>query len=77
MLCVKVEKKDGVSVGESSKGKGRYAYLWSIQVDIWQKPIKHCKAIYVQLKIIIQNTKTNNNNNNNNNHFLCCKSSFK
>ena len=75
MLCVNLEKQDGVSEGESSKGKGRYVYLWSIRVDVWQKPTKHCKAIYVQLKIIIQNTKTKTNNDNN--HFICCKSSFR
>ena len=31
--------------------EGTYVYLWLIHVDVWQKPIKYCKAIILQLKI--------------------------
>ena len=32
--------------------RGRiYVYLWLIHVDVWQTPIKYCKAIFLQLKI--------------------------
>ena len=31
--------------------EGTYVYLWLIHVDVWQKPILHCKAIILQLKI--------------------------
>ena len=31
--------------------EGTYVYLWLIHDDVWQKPISHCKAIILQLKI--------------------------
>ena len=34
-----------------SKKEGTYVYLWLICVDVWQKPIQHCKAVILQLKI--------------------------
>ena len=30
---------------------GTFVYLWSIYVDLWQKPIQYCKAVIIQLKI--------------------------
>ena len=43
--------------GVKCGGGGRFkreetcVYLWLIHVAIWQKPIQHCKAIILQLKI--------------------------
>ena len=34
------------------KKEGTYIYLWLIQVIVWQKPIQHCKAIILQLKLL-------------------------
>ena len=31
------------------KREGTYIYLWLIHVDVWQKPIRFCKAIIFQL----------------------------
>ena len=36
--------------------KGHYIYLWLIHVDVWQKPTQYCKAIILQLKLIIKKT---------------------
>ena len=33
------------------KREGTYVYLWPIHVDVWQKPMKYCKAIMLQLRI--------------------------
>ena len=33
------------------KREGTQVYLWLVHVDVWQKPIKYCKAIILQLKI--------------------------
>ena len=33
------------------KREGAYAYLWLTHVDVWQKPIQYCKAIFLPLKI--------------------------
>ena len=30
--------------------EGIYVYLWMIPVEVWQKTIKFCKAIILQLK---------------------------
>ena len=38
-------------MGERFKKEGTYVYLWLILVVLWQKPIQHCKAIILQLKI--------------------------
>ena len=34
-----------------------YVYLWLIHIVVWQKPIQHCKAIILQLKINFKNYK--------------------
>jgi len=34
-----------------------YVYLWLIHIVVWQKPIQHCKAIILQLKINLKNYK--------------------
>ena len=39
--------------GRGFKEEGTYIYLQLINVDIWQKPTQYCKAIILQLKIII------------------------
>ena len=31
--------------------EGTYVYLWLIHIVVWKKPIQHCKAIILQLKI--------------------------
>ena len=42
------------------KRKGTYIYLWLLHVDVWQKPIRVCKAIIFQLinklkkKVVVQ-----------------------
>ena len=43
------------------KREGTYIYLWLIHVDVWQKPIRFCKAIIFQLinklkkkKVVVQ-----------------------
>ena len=41
----------GWEVGGRFKREVTYVYLWLIHVDGWQKPIQHCKAIILQLKI--------------------------
>ena len=33
------------------KRKETYMYLWLIHFVVWQKPIQHCKAIILKLKI--------------------------
>jgi len=38
--------------GGRFKREGTYIYLWLIHVVVWQKPIQHCKAIILQLKIL-------------------------
>jgi len=38
-------------VGGRFKREWTCVYLWLIHVDVWQKPIQHCKAIILQLKI--------------------------
>ena len=42
-------------MGGRLKREGIYIYLQLIHV-IWQKPIQHCKAIILQLKINLKNT---------------------
>ena len=34
--------------------EGIYAYLWLIDVAVWQKPTQHCKATILQLKIFLK-----------------------
>ena len=38
-------------MGRRFKREGTYAYLWRIQVIVWQEPTQYCKAIILQLKI--------------------------
>ena len=38
-------------MGGKFKREGTHVYLWLIDVDVWQKPTKFCKAIILQLKI--------------------------
>ena len=40
----------GEEVGGRFKRESIYVYLWLIHV-VWQKPIQHCKAIILQIKI--------------------------
>ena len=48
MLCDGLE---GWEVGgREAQRKGMCVYLWLIH-GVWQKPIEHCKAIVLQLKI--------------------------
>ena len=46
-----LEGWDGVGGGREVQKEGTCVYLWLIHVDVWQKPIKHCKATIPQLKI--------------------------
>ena len=41
-------------MGGRFKREGMYIYLWLNHVVVWQKPIQHCKAIILQLKIEIK-----------------------
>ena len=41
-------------------GVNMYAFLWLIQVVLWQKPTQHCKAIILQLKINFKKRKEKN-----------------
>ena len=41
----------GQAVGGSLKREGTRVYRGLTQVDAWQKPTQHCKAIILQLKI--------------------------
>ena len=34
-----------------SRSEGAHVRLWLIGADVWQKPIQHCKAVILQLKI--------------------------
>ena len=35
--------------------EGIYVHLGLIHIDVWQKPINHCKAIMLLLKILQKN----------------------
>ena len=55
MLCDDLEEEGGEgAVGGRVKREEIYVYLWLIYVVVWQKPIQHCKAIILQLKINFQ-----------------------
>ena len=43
--------KWGRKMGGKFKREGTHRYLWLIDVDVWQKSTKFCKAILLQLKI--------------------------
>ena len=40
----------GREVGGKFRSEGTHVYLWSIHVDVWQKPAQFCKATILQLK---------------------------
>ena len=50
-------------MGGTFKREGTHVYLWLIDVDVWQKPTKFCKAIILQLKINKLKTKTKTHGN--------------
>ena len=45
VLCDNPEGWDGVGGGGRSRMQGTDVYLWSIRVDVWQKPSQYCKVI--------------------------------
>ena len=47
-----------VGVGGRFKREGIYVYLWLIHIVLQQKPIQHCKAIILQLKINLKKEKS-------------------
>ena len=47
-LCTPTKSKND---RDTSKGHKTCIKLWLICVDVWQKPIQHCKAIILQLKV--------------------------
>ena len=51
----------GWETGGRFKKERTYVYLWLIQIDVWQKPTQHCKAIILQLKIKFLKSLINNN----------------
>ena len=51
MFCDNLEGWDRVGGGRRFKREGTYVYLWPIHGDVWQKPMKYCKAIMLQLRI--------------------------
>ena len=51
VLCDNLKGRDGRLKG-GPRGR-RHMYTWLIHVDIWQKPTEYCKAIILQLKMII------------------------
>ena len=53
LLCDNLEGWDGWEVGGRLKREGTCVYPWLIHVVAQQKPIQHCKAIILQLKIKI------------------------
>ena len=41
----------GVELGDRREvGWGTDVHLWLIPVNVWQKPLQHCKVISLQLK---------------------------
>ena len=65
----------GWEVGGKFKKEGTYVYLWLTHVDVWQKPMRYCKAITPQLKTKKIKIKKNNggvllSNNNKSNDYL-------
>ena len=49
VLSDNIEGWDGVE--GRFKREGTNVYLWLINVDVWEKPTQHCKAIILQIKI--------------------------
>ena len=47
MVCDNLE---GWEAGGRFKREGMYVYLQLIHVIVWQKPTRHCKDIFLQLK---------------------------
>ena len=50
---------EGAGGGRGSKREGTYVYLWSIHVDVRQKPSQYCKVIIIQLNIKYKSLKKN------------------
>ena len=48
-------------VGGRFKREGKYVCLWVIFIVVWQKPMQHCKAIILQLKINLKRMKIKRN----------------
>ena len=46
---------DGAVEGGRLQTEWIYVHLQLIHINVWQKPIKHCKAIMLQLKILQKN----------------------
>ena len=61
MLCDNVERWDGGEVGGRLKREGISVYSWLIHIVVQQKPIQHCKAIILQLKINLKISAMNQN----------------
>ena len=40
-------------MGGGFSREGARAYLWPVRVAAWQKPLKYCKVLILQLKEII------------------------
>ena len=53
VLCDNLERWDRVENGRERP----YICLRLIHVDVWQKPIQHCKAIILQLKTNVKKIK--------------------
>ena len=60
-LCDRLKGEVGRGMGGESGREGTWVYLWLILVDVWQKTIKFCKAIILQLKIEKNKTKNQRN----------------
>ena len=53
MLCDDLQGRNADG-GRDAGQEGIHAYLWLIYVAVWQKPIQHCKATILQLKIFLK-----------------------
>ena len=60
-LCDNVERWDGGEVGGRLKREGISVYSWLIHIVLQQKPMQHCKAIILQLKINLKISAMNQN----------------
>ena len=41
---------DGEEGGEGGSGRGTYVHPWLIYVNVWRKPLQHCKVMSLQFK---------------------------
>jgi len=51
VLCDNLEGWKVVGGRRRAKMEATYVYLWSIHIDVWQKPTQYCKTTVLQLKI--------------------------